>query len=72
MGIKRRVMGPFIIAARVLGWLLIGLAILGLLTANLTGLFGWLSALALAVAGSVCLVALELFIRFFDQYLAHN
>lgn len=72
MEIKRRVIGPIIIIAKILGWLLIGLAILGLLTANLTGLFGWLLAVALALSGIVWLVLVKLSIQFFDQYLSRN
>lgn len=72
MEIKRRVIGPIVIIAKILGWLLIGLAILGLLTANLTGLFGWLLAVALALSGIVWLVLVKLSIQFFDQYLSRN
>ena len=72
MEIKRRVIGPIIVIAKILGWLLIGLAILGLLTANLTGLFGWLLAVALALSGIVWLVLVKLSIQFFDQYLSRN
>jgi hypothetical protein len=72
MEIKRRVLGPIIIIAKILGWLLIGLSILGLLTANLTGLIGWLLAVALALSGIVWLVLVKLSIQFFDQYLSRN
>jgi hypothetical protein len=77
MAAKRRAIGAVIVVARILGWLLIALAILGLpqmrfLTGSLAGIFRWLSSLALVLAGIAWLVAVELFIRFFDQYLSHN
>ena len=53
------------------------LAILGLpqmrfLTGSLAGSLGLLSSIALVFAGIAWLVAVELFIRFFDQYLSRN
>jgi hypothetical protein len=77
MAVKRRIIGVIIVVARVLGWLFIALAILGLpqmrfLTGNLAGSLGLLSSIALVFAGIAWLVAVELFIRFFDQYLSRN
>lgn len=74
---KRRVIGTIILVARILGWLLVGFAILGLpqlgfLTGSLAGIFRWLSSLALVLAGIAWLIVVELFIRFFDQYLSRN
>lgn len=74
---KRRVTGTIILVAGIVGWLLIALAILGLpqlrfLTGSLAGIFRWLSSFALVLAGIAWLIAVELFIRFFDQYLSRN
>jgi hypothetical protein len=77
MAVKRRIIGVIIVVARVLGWLFIALAILGLpqmrfLTGSLAGSLGLLSSIGLVFAGIAWLVAVELFIRFFDQYLSRN
>lgn len=77
MALKRPVIGSITAIARVLGWLLVVLAILSLpqmrfLTGGLEGTFRLLSSLALVFAGIVWLVAIELFLRFFDQYLSRN
>jgi hypothetical protein len=77
MALKRGAIGFIVIVARILGWLLMVLAILGLpqmrfLTGSLEGAFRLLSSFALVFAGIVWLVAIELFLRFFDQYLSRN
>jgi hypothetical protein len=77
MAFKRRMMGKIIIAARILGGILIALAILSLpqvefLPAGLADTFRWISSIALMVAGIAWLVGVQLFIRFFDQYLSRN
>jgi hypothetical protein len=77
MARKRGVIGTIIIVARILGCILIVLAILGLpqmrfLTGRLEGSFRLLSSLALVFAGIAWLVAVELFLRFLDQYLSRN
>jgi len=77
MALKRPVIGIITMVARFLGYLLIILAILGLpqmrfLTRDLESTFRFLSCLALLFAGIVWLVATELFLRFFDQYLSRN
>lgn len=77
MALKRPVIGIITAVARILGWLLVALAILSLpqmrfLTGGLEGTFRLLSSLALVFAGIVWLVAIELFLRFFDQYLSRN
>jgi len=63
--------------ARVFGWILIALAILGLpqmrfLIGRLAAGFGLLSSIALGLAGIAWLVAVKLFLRFFDRYLSRN
>ncbi len=77
MARKRTVIGIITLVARSLGWLLVVLAILGLpqmrfLTGGLEGSFRLLSSIGLVFAGVVWLVAIELFLRFFDQYLSRN
>ena len=77
MTLKRPVIGTVTLVARFLGSLRIGLAILGLpqmrfLTGKLEGTFRLFSSVALVFAGIVWLVVIELFLRFFDQYLSRN
>jgi hypothetical protein len=72
---KRRVLGIIVVAARIVGWLLIALAILSIpAIRSLTGSFatslGLLSSIVLGLAGVACLVGVELFLRFFDQFLS--
>jgi len=72
---KRRVLGIIVVAARIVGWLLIALAILSIpairfLTGSFATSVGLLSSLALGLAGVACLVGVELFLRFFDQFLS--
>lgn len=74
---RRPVIGFITLVARSLGWLLVVLAILGLpqmrfLTGGLEGTFRLLSSIGLVLAGIVWLVVIELFLRFFDQYLSRN
>ncbi|HUJ31405.1 MAG TPA: hypothetical protein VLY23_09005 [Candidatus Acidoferrum sp.] len=77
MAFKRPVIGIFKMVARIVGWLLVVLAILGLpqmrfLTGSLEGSFRLLSSLALVFAGIAWLVAVELLLKFFDQYMSRN
>src|SRR5450755_1585878 len=77
VAVKRLLMGKIIIAARILGGILIALAILDLpqmefLPAGLVETFRLISSIALVVAGIAWLVGVQLFIRFFDQYLSRN
>jgi uncharacterized membrane protein len=77
MALKRPVIGIFKIVARIVGWLLIVLAILGrpqmrFLTGSLEGSFQLVSSLALVIAGVAWLVLVELFLRFFDGYMSRN
>ncbi len=77
MALKRPVIGIITLVARFVGWLLVVLAILGLpqmrfLTGRLEGTFRLLSSVALVSAGIAWLVVIELFRRFFDQYLSRN
>jgi len=77
MVLRRPVIGLLKIVLRVLGWLPIVLAVLGLpqmrfLTGSLEGSFRLVSSLALVIAGVVWLVAVELLLRFFDQFMSRN
>jgi hypothetical protein len=74
---KRRVLGMMVGIARVMGLLLIILAILslpqmGFLTARLREGVGMLSSLVLGLTGVLLLVAVECFLRFFDQFMSRN
>jgi len=77
MPARRRVLGALVGAARVFGLLLIALGILALpqmqfFTGHLAVGFGVLSCVALAFLGIVCLAGVEVFLRFFDQYMSRN
>ena len=77
MALRRPVIGVLKLVARILGWLLIVIAILGLpqmrfLTGSLEVGFRLLSSFALVFAGVVWLVAVEVFLWFFDQYMSRN
>jgi len=74
---RRRVLGLIVGIARVIGLMLIVLAILSLPQIRFpAGHFkegvGTLSSAALAVVGVLWLIAVELFLRFFDQFLSRN
>ena len=74
---KRRVLGMMVGIARAVGLVLIVLAILSLpqmrfLTVRLREGFGTLSSLALGIVGILWLVAVECFLRFFDQFMSRN
>jgi len=63
--------------ARVFGWILITLAILGipqmqLLLGRVAVDFGLLSSILLGLAGISWLVLVKLFLQFFDRYLSRN
>lgn len=74
---KRQVMGSVILIARLIG---LGLVVLGalslpqmrFLTGNIAGKLGIVAALALGLVGIVWLIAVQLFLRFFDQFLSRN
>ena len=74
---KRRVMGIPILIARLIGLGLIVLAIMSLpqmrfLTGNIASKIGIVAALVLGLAGLVWLIAIQIFLRFFDQFLSRN
>ena len=74
---ERLVFGVVIWVTRTFGCILIVLAILGLpqmrpLTGRLASSFGLITSVALGLAGLVWLVAVQLFLRFFDRYLSRN
>jgi len=63
--------------SRAFGWILIALAILGIpqmrfLLGRLATSFGLLSSIFLGLAGIAWLVAVKLFLVFFDRYLSRN
>ena len=77
MALKRRMIGNVMTLARILGGILVALAILDIprmqfLPAGLAETFRWISSIALLVAGIAWLIAVQLFNRFFDQYLSRN
>ncbi len=73
---QHRALRWIVYVARVIGWVLITLAILsvpqvGALTGFASG-FKLLSSLVLGVLGIAWVVGLELFLRFFDRYLSRD
>lgn len=74
---RRRVLGGMVGLTRTIGFALIMLAVLSLpsmrfLTGSLAGVVGILSSLALGVVGIVLLIGVQVFLRFFDQFLSRN
>ena len=74
---KRRVMGGVILAARMVGAMLAALGALSFVLMRFWGggianAFGMISALALVFAGVGSLVAVQVLLHFFDQFLSRN
>jgi len=74
---KRRVTGSMILIARLVGLGLIVLGVLSLpqtrfLTGSMAGKIGVVAALVLGLVGIVWLIAVQVFLRFFDQFLSRN
>ena len=74
---ERLVFGAVIWVTRTFGWILIVIAVLGLpqlrsLTSRLATSFGLITSVALGLAGVAWLIAVQLFLRFFDRYLSRN
>lgn len=77
MAMTRGVVGRIAMGARVIGLVLVILAILSLpqmrfLTGPVAGSVGFVASVALGVVGVVWLIAVEGFLRFFDQFLSRN
>ena len=74
---RRRAIGAAVSAARVIGLVLIILALVGLpplrtLIGKMSGPLGFVSSVTLGLVGIVWLIAVQLFLRFFDQFLSRN
>jgi hypothetical protein len=74
---KRRVLGGVILIVRLIGLALIMLSALSLfemrfLTGSITGKVGIVAALALGIAGVAWLIAVQVFLHFFDQFMSRN
>lgn len=74
---RRRVLGVTISLARMIGLMLLVLAILSLpamrfLTGSLAGGLGLLCSLALGLVGIMWLIGVQAFLCFFDQFLSRN
>jgi hypothetical protein len=74
---KRVVFDVVKLATRTFGWILIAIAIFSLpqmriLTGRLAFTFDLLTSAALGLVGAVWLVAVEVFLHFFDEYLSRN
>jgi hypothetical protein len=74
---NRQVFGVVLWAARIVGWVVITLAILGLpqmrnLTGRLAPSFGLIMSVTLGLVGAAWLLAVRAFLHFFDRYLSRN
>jgi uncharacterized membrane protein len=74
---RRRVVGILVHTARVVGFLLIIMAILSMpemraVTDNLAAHFTSIASILLGLVGIVWLIAIQVFLRFFDQFLSRN
>lgn len=73
---NRRMFRHIVYLSRAVGWILIALAILSVPQIGaftwLAGDFRLLSSLVLGLLGIACVIGLELFLHFFDQYLSRN
>lgn len=74
---RRRAIGAVLSAARVIGLLLIVLALVGLpplrsLIGKMREPLGFVSSVTLGLVGIVWLLGVQLFLRFFDQFLSRN
>jgi hypothetical protein len=74
---NRQFFGALLWAARIAGWIVIAVAILGLpqmrnLTGRLAPSLGLIMSVTLALAGAAWLLAVRVFLHFFDRYLSRN
>ena len=74
---RRIVFGGLIVAARLVGVLLIGVAVLELpamrpVVGRYADLFGFVGSIALLLVGIVWLISVRMLIRFFDDYFSRN
>ena len=74
---RRIVFGGLIVAARLVGILLIGVAVLELpamrpIVGPYADLFGFVGSIVLLFAGVVWLLSVRMLIRFFDDYFSRN
>jgi hypothetical protein len=74
---NREVFGVVLWVTRIVGLILIALAILGLpqmrfFTGRLATSFGLIMSLALGLTGVVWLFGVQVFLHFFDRYLSRN
>jgi hypothetical protein len=74
---RRRAIGAVVFAGRIVGLLLIILAILSLppmkaLLGEMASPISTIASLLLGIGGIACLIAIQIFLRFFDQFLSRN
>ena len=69
---KRRAFRMVVWGSRAIGLALIALSIASFLEVGLSGSLRLASSVALGVLGFVCIIGLELFLRFFDRFLSRN
>lgn len=74
---RRRAIGFAVSAARILGLLMVILALVSLppvraLIGNMAAPLSFVASVMLGLVGLVWLAGVELFLRFFDQFLSRN
>jgi uncharacterized membrane protein len=75
---RRRMFRVMVWSGRALGWALMLVAIFGVVQAEIlprriySFSFSMVSSLGLGLAAGALIIALEVFLRFFDQYLSRN
>jgi hypothetical protein len=74
---RRRAIGTVVHAGRAIGLLLVILAVLSLpplrsFVGSMAPALSVVISILLGIAGIACLIAIQLFLRFFDQFLSRN
>lgn len=74
---KRPVIGAIVSGARIVGWILIALAVVSLpqmrvFTGRFAATLGLVGSVTLALVGIIWLLGVELFRHFFDEFMSSN
>jgi hypothetical protein len=68
----RRAFRFIVLGSRVIGWMLIALAIASFLQTGMISSLRLISSVALGLLGVAWIIGLELFLKFFDHFLSRN
>jgi hypothetical protein len=69
---KKRAFRTIVWGSRIIGWTLIALSIVSFLETRLSGNLKIASSIALGLLAIAWILGLELFLRFFDNFLSRN